>query len=161
MNSKRNALKLTQFIMRVAAFFSLFIVVAAAENNTHHFDELVQINHPQADFTRWQQLVVNPSNNQQYFVINTTGQMFLVDDMKNASQVLDLHIKQQEAHSPLKLTAIELHPNFALRDQPGYGTFYTAHLETIDTQSKTKRIQENNDELTLKFDSVITEWQFN
>lgn len=150
--------------MRTAVFFnivSLFFIVAVAEENKDKFHDLVQVSHSQAGFTHWQQLVINPSNNQQFFVINKTGQMFLVDDMKSVFPVLDLSINQQEGQLPIKLTAIELHPNFALRDQPGYGAFYTAHLEALDKQSKTKRIQENSNELILKFDAVITEWQFN
>jgi hypothetical protein len=142
-------------------FISLFSFVTVAEESHDQFDELAAINQPQAGYSNWQQLVLNPSNNQQHFIINKTGQMFLVDEMKNFSLVLDINVNRPVAQSPLKLTAITLHPNFSLRDQPGYGTFYTAHLEALDKQSKTKRIQENNDALMLKFDAVITEWQFN
>ena len=163
MNSKKNALRHTQLTVRTVAFLSvisLFFFVAVAKENHHYFNELVQINHMHTDVTHWQQLVINPSNNQQFFIINTKGQMLLVDDMKNVTPVLDINTKNQDVDGTIKLTAIELHPNFALRDQPGYGTFYTAHIETLDKQSKTKRIQENNNELSLKFDAVITEWQF-
>lgn len=164
MNSKRNALKLNQFMQKIIAFFtfvSLFLSTVEAEETQVHFDKLQQINNHQANLVQWQQLLVNPSNQQQFFVINTTGQMFLVDDMKNASPLLNLNTNETEVQTPIKLTAFVLHPNFALREQEGYGTFYTAHLEALDKQSKTKRLQENNDELTLEYDSVITEWQFN
>ncbi len=164
MNSKRNTFNLIQFIMRTAAFvsiFSLCFLVAFAEENNYQFNELVQINYSQGDSAKWQQLVINPSNNQQFFIINNVGQMFLVDDMKNTLPVLDINVDQREDQSPIKLTAIELHPNFALRDQSGYGTFYTAHLEALDEKSSTKRLQDSNNELILKFDAVITEWQFN
>lgn len=163
MNNKRNVFNLTQFIIRTitlfVSFVSLFFLAAVAETNNHQIDELVQINSPQADFTQWQQLVVNPRNSQQFFTIKTTGQMFIVDGMKSTEQVLDMSVNQQKAKLPIKLTAIALHPNFAFREQPGYGTFYTAHLELLDKRSKTKRIQDNT-ELVLKFDTVITEWQF-
>lgn len=164
MNSKRDALKLNQFIQQITVFFSfisLFLFTVVAEETQDHFDKLQQLNNQQINIVQWQQLLVNPTNHQQFFVINTNGQMFLVDDMKNASPLLDLNANHTAAQTSIKLTAFVLHPNFALREQPGYGTFYTAHLEPLDNQSKTKRLQESNDELTLEYDSVITEWQFN
>ncbi|MBL4941554.1 MAG: SHOCT domain-containing protein [Colwellia sp.] len=142
--------------------FSLLSVAALAADNNYQFDEIAQLNHAQSESADWLQLLTIPNNGQQYFVINKRGQMFLVDDgLKQPHPVLELSDNQSQEPLFIQLTAIELHPNFTLRDQLGYGTFYTAHLETFDKKTTSKRLQERNGELTLKFDAVITEWQFN
>ncbi len=138
----------------------------AAGSNNYQLNEISQLEHHQINNKHWQQIIANPSNSQQFFIINSTGQLYTLADTITPTAVLDLtsgrleNSKQQDT-SIIKLTAIALHPNFSLRDQVGYGTFYTAHLEPINNQTKTKRLQERSTDLDLKFDSVITEWQFN
>jgi len=163
MNSKRHFFNLAWYIAHAAVLISIFCllsVTAFAKENHYQFNQIAKLNHLQGDTSQWLQLVTNPSNTQQYFIINKSGQMYLVDDIKKLHPVLDITANNLKDPSSIKLTAIELHPNFALRDQLGYGTFYTAHLETLDQKSRTKRIQERSKELILKFDAVITEWQF-
>ena len=163
MKSKWHFFSFTRFlayiVVLITAFSMCSISVFSAEND-YQFNQIVQLEHTQLDTSKWQQLVPDPSNSQQYFIINNTGQMYLVDSMNKTHEVLDLYINQQEDSSVIKLTAIELHPNFSLRDQVGYGTFYTAHLEVLDKDSRIIRIQEHSKELELKFDAVITQWQF-
>lgn len=163
MNSKRNTFKLTQFTAYIAVLSiicSFFSISVFATTNNYQLNKVAQLNNAQVDSSNWQQLIPNPSKKQQHFIINTTGQIYFVDNGVNPYRILDLSVDKQKEHFPIKLTAMELHPNFSLRDQPGYGVFYTAHHEALDQDSSTKRIQETNNNLTLKFDAVITEWQF-
>jgi len=161
--SKRHFFNLTSFIAHKFALVTvlyLFSISIFAEENDYQFNKIVQLNHSQLTSSHWRQLVPDTSSSQQYFIINNTGQMHTVDEMGKTHTVLDLNIDQQKESPSIKLTAIELHPNFSLRDQVGYGTFYTAHLEALDENSRTKRIQERSSEIELKFDAVITQWQF-
>ncbi|PCH95752.1 MAG: hypothetical protein COB83_07850 [Gammaproteobacteria bacterium] len=163
MKTKKNIFNLAKFMMRIAALMSIlawFSSVVSAEENDYQIDKIVQLNHGQVKATNWHQLITNPSNKQQYFITSNTGQVYLVDDSNKTHTVLDLSVNQPQEQSPVKLTAMVLHPNFSLRDQLGYGTFYTAHLEVLNKNIRTKRLQERGKELTLKFDAVITEWQF-
>lgn len=167
MNSKRYFFNLIWCMAHSAVLVSVFVsafsllsVNVFAENSHYQFNKIAQLNHTQSESSQWLQLVTHPNNIEQYFVINKTGQMYLIDDMQKPHLVLDLNVNHPKEFSPTKLTAIELHPNFALRGQLGYRVFYTAHLEVLDEESRTKRIQERSDELILKFDAVLTEWQF-
>jgi len=161
MNNVRNFFNLTRFMVSITAlmaFIGLFSVSVFAEENGYQFNKIIQLTNEKENRSSWEQLLTDPSNKQQYFIINAIGQMHLIDDMNKTHIVLDLSADQKQSF--IKLTAIEFHPNFSLRDQPGYGTFYTAHLEVLDHNSKTKRLKERSEALTLNFDAVITEWQF-
>lgn len=169
MNSKRTFINFIRHMAHSAVLVSVFVsafsllsVNVFAENSHYQFNKIAQLNHTQSEPSQWLQLVTHPNNIQQYFVINKTGQMYLVDNIQKPHLVLNLSVSHSEGPSPINLTAIELHPNFALRGQLGYRVFYTAHLEILDKKSRTKRIEhsDNRNELILKFDAVLTEWQF-
>lgn len=163
MNNQGNNANLTRYVRYLKVLISVlsfFTISIFAEENKYQLNKITQLNHSEVDSSSWQQLITNPSSKQQYFIINATGQMYLIDNMDNSYPVLDIRTNQQTEHFPIKLTAITVHPNFSLRDQLGYNTFYTAHLEALDKKNKVKRIQERSSDFTLKFDAVITEWQF-
>ena len=134
---------------------------AFSTEDSYQLTKILQLDHRLIIQPNWQQLIANPSNEQQHFIIRESGQVYLVNNDKIEPQaILDMSVYQPTESSLLKLTAIELHPNFSLRGQVGYDTFYTAHLETINKKIKTKRLQERGDNLQLNFDAVITEWKF-
>jgi len=56
-----------------------------------------------------------------------------------------------------KITAVVFHPNFSLRDQIGFHTFYTAHVEPLNTKRRYLRVQDTN--ATLTHDVIVTEWK--
>ena len=166
MNLKNYFVDFNHFIIHIFIFiFSLYILQPFAASSNERGYELVQVadlGNTQNSQSNWQQIVANPSNIKQHFIIQDSGQIYLIDDAEIKSEpIIDMSIFQKKNTQSFKLTAIELHPNFALRDHVGYSTFYTAHIEDIDKQSKTKRIQASVDELKLPFDTVITEWKFN
>ena len=148
------------YVVILISSLSLLSVNAFAANNNYQLQEVMQLEHSQNEASKWLQLAVHPTNTNQYFIINKAGQMYFVDEMAELRQVLSLQGNDDAITSSVKLTAMALHPNFALRDQLGYGTFYTAHIENLDKNVATKRIQERDNGLPLTFDAVITEWQF-
>lgn len=164
MNSKLCLGSLNHFFIRAFTLaFSLITLLSSTaygSEGNYQLTKIAQLEHQLISQANWQQLIANPSNKNQHFVIRESGQVYLIDDGEiNPKVVLDMRAPQQADSSLLKLTAIELHPNFSLRDQIGYGTFYTAHIENSNKNSKTKRIQAQSDDLSLSFDAVITEWQ--
>jgi len=164
MSGRSSFVNLACYMMSVVIMTSILSLIPTntfAKENHYQFDEVIQLNDKLEKSSQWLQLIASPSNTQQYFVVNNTGQMYLADETQALRQVLNLNINTDKGLSDFKLTAFELHPNFALRDQLGYGIFYTAHIESLDVKSSTKRIQENNDNFILKYDAVITEWEFN
>lgn len=164
MNFKRYFCNFNHFITRtfviVVSVFTLLSFSVYSNEDSYQLTKIAPLEHQLISQPNWQQFIANPSNKQQHFIIRESGQVYLIDDEINPEAVLDMSVFKQTGSSLFKLTAIELHPNFSLRNQVGYGTFYTAHIETINKNSKTKRIQERGDDLALNFDAVITEWQF-
>lgn len=157
--------KLSLVCYWLVSLFLLHSANLAADSNSYQLNKISQLDQGEIKNKNWQQVIANPSNKEQFFVINSTGQLYLLEETLAAKAVLDLtpvlpENTKQGDNTAIKLTAIALHPNFSLRDQAGYGTLYTAHLEPINKKSKTKRLQERSAELVLEFDAVITEWQF-
>lgn len=165
MNFKRYLGNFNHFITRAFVLvISLFAMLsfAASNENIYQLTKVAQLEHQLIPQPNWQELIANPNNKQQYFVIRESGQIYLIDgDRINPKAILDMSVLRQKDSSTFKLTAMELHPNFALRDQVGYGTFYTAHIENINKNNKVIRLQGKIDKLELNFDAVITEWKFN
>ena len=164
MKDKRYFFSVLRQIARIAivmcSVLSVFFI-ASAKSDNYQLDIITQLNLKQGEPSSWLQLISHPGHEQQHFVVNGAGQMYLVDGAQQPQIILDLSTQQQKTSQLLKLTALELHPNFSLRDQPGYGLFYTAHLEALDENMTVRRIQERGSEIPLKFDAVITEWKFN
>lgn len=165
MNFKWYLCNFERFISRVfvvvVSLFTLFAFTVYGDENSYQLTKMAQLDHKLTSQPKWQQFIANPSNTKQHFVISESGKVYLIDDDEiNPKAILDMGTFQQQGSSLFKLTAIELHPNFSLRDQVGYRTFYTAHIENINKKSKTKRIQERAENLQLSFDTVITEWKF-
>lgn len=138
---------------------SLSLIVIAKDFN-FQINKIAQFNQAENENSLWLQLINNPSNIEQYFIINKKGEMFLVDGMEKLHPLLDLNVNNLKDSPQIEFTSFVLHPNFALRNQTGYSTFYTAHIEPLDDRKNIKRLQESSNELVLKFDTVITEWQF-
>ncbi|MBU2872148.1 hypothetical protein KO502_15830 [Colwellia sp. E2M01] len=104
-------------------------------------------------------LLEKSGNNQHYYLANKQGEIYQLDqfDTSNTSLLLDLK-RLSKKKSITKLTAFTLHPNFSLRAQEGYGTFYTAHIEK-STSNNANRLYEPLLKQKVNYDAVITEWQ--
>jgi len=116
---------------------------------------------------KWLQVISHPSNNDFFFIRTKQNQLLTYKaDNNNLAPKLLLDINNAQNLSPTisqakKLTAFSLHPNFALKEQSGFATFFTAHIESVNKLSKTKRLQDKNTKITYEKDAVITEWQLN
>jgi hypothetical protein len=129
MNFKRNLgdinHSITRIFMLIASLFTLLHFAAYGNEDSYKLTKVAQLEHSLISQPNWQQFITNPSNKRQHFVIRESGQVYLVDDDKIEPQaILDMSVYQQTESSSFKLTGIELHPNFSLRDHVGYGTFY-------------------------------------
>lgn len=163
MKNNNQFINLSKFMTYIWPIFSLLIgstTLANAMTTDSLFTQISQFKYVASKNTSLLKLVNNPSNTQQYFIAKKSGELFFVDNMKDLQLIFDLNTNTAKNTKPINLTAFELHPNFSLRDQPGYNTFYTGHIELLDNTSSTKRIQESSDELVLNYDAVITEWKF-
>ncbi|MBU2894598.1 SHOCT domain-containing protein [Colwellia sp. D2M02] len=106
----------------------------------------------------WEHLIAHPGKSSQYFAGHLSGKIYLVEQSneQNAKLLLDL----AKIHkNTVSLNAVTLHPNFLLKDEPGYKTFYTAHTESTDKTVNTLRIEDNQAAPTSSADAVIIEWQ--
>ena len=125
-----------------------------AEFSLQHKIQLPKI---EASGGTWQQLIAHPMNDEHYFVQHSTGKIYLVEQEGKSSLLLDF--SQLDNGKRRTLNTFTLHPDFSLKDQQGFATFYTAHTEASNKKSNTKRIQERSAQLAFSFDGVITQWQ--
>jgi hypothetical protein len=109
---------------------------------------------------QWLKLVEQPGNSQHYYLANKQGKIYQLEQDTPQSTSLLLDLTQHFSQEPiLHLSAFTLHPNFSKRDQLGFATFYTAHVEKAPNSSETVRLHESTVSERLSFDAVITEWQ--
>ncbi|GAA6204857.1 SHOCT domain-containing protein [Thalassotalea sp. SU-HH00458] len=106
----------------------------------------------------WHEISKNPLDNESYIVHDKLGNIHLVKDNNLHAEPI-IHLKKyfSQLHS---LNKIALHPSFKLQQAYGYLTLYTAHIEPIDSNKPTTRIQENNPLSHHEYEWVISEWQF-
>ncbi len=100
------------------------------------------------------EIIPNPIQEQHFFLLTSEGNIQALEGNVLVEQ--PLLTKEQISETALEVTALVLHPNFILRDQQGFHTFYTAHIEPATKQTRSTRIQEGD--ITVNFDIVITEW---
>jgi len=104
-------------------------------------------------------LPIKSNNKNQYLLADETGELSLL----NGSELLSLArlpLSNQTTNQQIKLTALVLHPSFALADQYGYQTFFTAHIEPTKTNNNFARLTQLENPTPLPFDTVITQWKY-
>ncbi len=135
---------------------------SASKENQYLLQKVAQAPHLESKDNQWLLLLEQPGNSQYYYLANTAGKIYQLEQDSSDNSILLLDLQSFPAKSPiLKLSAFTLHPNFSLRDQIGFGTFYTAHIEKSSDDSKTKRLTDASAPTLLAFDAVVTEWQLN
>ena len=139
---------------------SILTVLCHAKNSNYQLDHLANLRHSELEDPQWLQLIPNPNNKDQYYIANKRGQLYLIDDGKlQTSPLLNLAAFPGNNYPDLQLTAIVLHPDFAFREQPGFATFYTAHVTKSDISKKTKRLEKRQTQIPYNHDAVLTEWR--
>lgn len=133
---------------------------SANEDSQYFLQKIAQVPPVEQHNNQWLLPLEQPGNSKHYFLANKQGQIYQLgqDTPENLSPLLDL--PALSVNNPIvELNAFTLHPNFSLRGQIGFATFYTAHIEKATSNEKTKRLLDPTVSLALPFDAVITEWQ--
>lgn len=148
-------------------FFLSSLLIASTANSTNNENQylLQQIAQaPQVDSQKdqWLLLLEQPGNSQHYYLASKQGKIYQLkqDNPDNTSLLVDLQ-SFSDKNPLLQLSAFTLHPNFSLRGQTGFGTFYTAHIEKAPNDNNITRLLDPAVSLQLSFDAVVTEWQLN
>lgn len=152
------------FTLGLILFSSITIstIVIAETSTEYSYQQIANIELNEKAHQQWLQLIANPGDRQQFYLANKQAQLFLVDDGEIIVEpLLDLNQLATKSTQKLQLTAFVLHPDFAFRDQPGFATFYTAHIGKINPKSSTKLLKSNDNTIDYQYQTVITEWQFN
>ncbi len=131
------------------------------ESIDYFLDKIAQAPQIENDESRWLQLFEQPGNSQHYYIANTQGKIYQLEHGSSQNALLALDLQQVSALPEVQLSAFTLHPNFSQRDQPGYDTLYTAHVEKASTKLNTKRLTSPEIKTALLYDAVVTEWRLN
>jgi hypothetical protein len=131
------------------------------ESIDYLLEKVAQAPQVENDESRWLQLFEQPGNSQHYYIANTQGKIYQLDHGSSQNALLALDLQQVNTLPEVQLSAFTLHPNFSVRDQPGYDTFYTAHVEKASTKLNTKRLTAPEIKTALLYDAVVTEWRLN
>ncbi|NQZ22455.1 MAG: SHOCT domain-containing protein [Colwellia sp.] len=139
----------------VACFLSSFF----SFSEQYHLDVLAEL--PTLDSKDIVALIPVPSattNSNQYFIANESSEIYRLKG-KKISPFANFQLTKKTNQVFEKLTALTLHPSFAISGQPGYQTLFTAHIETAKINNNVARITLLNNPTSLPFDAVITQWQ--
>jgi hypothetical protein len=155
-----NAKYATFFIFSLCLFF-VSEDSRASKEKQYLLQKVAQAPQLETKKDQWLILLEQPGNSQYYYLANKRGKVYQLeqDDTANTALLLDLQRFSSE-ESMLQLTAFTLHPNFSLRDQTGFGTFYTAHVEKVTSNRKRQRLKVSTT-TPLSNDAIVTEWQLN
>lgn len=155
-----NAKYATFFIFSLCLFF-VSEDSRASKEKQYLLQKVAQAPQLETKKDQWLILLEQPGNSQYYYLANKRGKVYQLeqDDTANTALLLDLQRFSSE-ESMLQLTAFTLHPNFSLRDQTGFGTFYTAHVEKVTSNRKRQRLKVSTT-TPLSYDAIVTEWQLN
>jgi len=146
---------LLSLIAIVACFLSSFSTFA----KQYHLDVLAEL--PTLDAKNIVAFIPVPSattKKNQYFIANENSDLYRLSGT-SLSPLVNLQLTKETNQNFEKLTAITLHPSFAISDQQGYQTLFTAHIETAKVNNNIARITVLENPTPLPFDAVVTQWQ--
>lgn len=105
----------------------------------------------------WNKILPHPSKKNHFYVYSKDGILTQVVNGKTSQQSI-LDVSQATGRANITLTAFTLHPNFHLKDLPGYQLIYTAHQESFNSADRLLRLPDTplNDS---QYDLVVTEWK--
>ena len=146
-----------QSIIKKACFFFIILISSPIYANVV-LNELTQLNSNDIN-VNWEKATSHPAKKNHFYVYNYQGIFTeIVNGKTPETHILDL--SKAISQPNINLTAIAIHPNFHLKDLPGYQIFYTAHQEPINTESGKTRLPEVPIK-DSKYDLVINEWRLN
>ena len=104
-------------------------------------------------------VVTNPFDSGQIITANEDGVVSLFDIKRQQSEALAITNSQDKS----QLISIALHPNFTQKNELGYATLFTSHIEPKRIRGRAiTRIDDSNEDAAqnLARDAVIYAWQF-
>lgn len=156
-NAPAQPLKLFGYILTSCLIF--FNSIAFGQSNDFSLGQISQLNDGQ-QLSQWQRLFPHPSRQGDYFAFNDQGQLYLITSQESNSEHLLIDLNESNTASQHKrFTAFALHPNFTLKDQQGFATFYSAHIEKATKRNNRQRLNERSATADFAFDAVLTQWQ--
>lgn len=144
----------SNLFIKVSAICLLFCSSLSYAIDLEH---LVTFNKIENTQFNWQQIIPHPSKHNHFYVFSKQGKIKEIINGKTAETEL-LDITKVLNLGDIQLTSLTLHPNFALKDLPGYHVFYTAHQEVFDDKKRLIRLPKVPLE-NSKYDLVVNEWQ--
>jgi hypothetical protein len=130
---------------------------SVASEESYQLEELIQL--PLSASSTVVALEPVPNTTQQYLLADNHGAIFSLTNHELTPLAALNYNNHSDTPLPIDFKSLALHPSFSLPDQPGYLTFYTAHIEAIKTQTGTNRLTALNSQEVLPFDATIIEWQ--
>lgn len=159
-NNKHNAATQTKQRLSYLLAISLIFIhsIVFAQSNDFSLGQISQLSNAQQ--SQWQQIFPHPSRQGDYFAFNNQGQLYLITSQESNSEHLLIDLNSNANTAQVKrFTAFTLHPNFNLKDQKGFATFYTAHVEQAKKNRNQARLSERSAKADFSFDAVLTQWQ--
>lgn len=113
-----------------------------------------------SDKSAWVELLPLPGWSGEYLLAQASGSVSIISTDKVTSLLLPEHLNVNG--QIVRITAISVHPNFALRDQQGFGTFYLAYSEHRPQDQSATQVKRLNDAMLPNesyYDVVLAEWK--
>ena len=154
-NAPTQAKQRLSYLLTSCLFFISSIVFA--QSNDFSLGQISQLSNAQQ--AQWQQLFPHPSRQGDYFAFNNQGQLYLITSQESNSEHLLIDLNSADTAQSKRFTAFTLHPNFNLKDQKGFATFYTAHVEQAKKNRNRARLSERSAKADFDYDAVLTQWQ--
>jgi hypothetical protein len=109
----------------------------------------------------WLEPLANPINNNDFFVAQNNGRVYLrsQDSENNQDTILNLALTSNDQNF-ISLTAMTLHPSFTRPEHSGYATIFTAHTTKFLQNRNKNRLTLDNTNITFGFETVVTAWKY-
>lgn len=112
-------------------------------------------NHAEVNFN-WKKIANHPSNNDQFFIFTDDGKIKTIVKGKTRKEIF-FDLTQAINAEGITLSSVAFHPDYILKDQPGYHRIYTAHREILNRKKRAIRIPKVTP-ANHQYDLVINEW---
>ncbi|WP_158968946.1 SHOCT domain-containing protein [Paraglaciecola sp. L3A3] len=150
-----------------ATFLTVFIstlffskIVSAKQYQLQLLTNFNELNKEQDDLV-WLEPILSPAKDEQIFVANDQGYIYLLDKSNSNKQKLALNINTSTNKSAaIRLSSITLHPSFIRPEELGYATLYTAHNAKLIQPKQHAVSLPDNIETVFYYETVITAWQY-
>ncbi|WP_440877181.1 hypothetical protein [Thalassotalea sp. PLHSN55] len=151
-------------LKRISSIFSAYLLLSTQLLVTQVYAQPFQVNEVATlksfnSQAQWLTPIAVPSYSEKVLLGNSHGQLsFFSSAYPEANVILEMN-KLANNSKFIKLTAMAMHPSFALREQNGTAVIYTAHIEHYNAALKAIRLTANEEKHA--FDLVVLQWQLN